>query len=218
MKKNSILLLAIGLLVSACLPAPAQPTTPANPQSDVDLAATAVALAATMSAQTLAALPSATPVPTEVVMQEPSETSTLAFETPPDASSLTGTPDDTIAATATATITATPGVSKPPTVTLTSTLGPLQAGSVPAGTDYSPVKLINKANRQAYISLYWTGKDGTEAFFGYPVHGQTKVKIPAGRYSYVAWVGGKQMTGSFKLDNSGSATITLYKDKVSINN
>ena len=43
-----------------------------------------------------------------------------------------------------------------------------------------------------------------------------KVSAPAGKYSFVVWAGGRQLLGTFGLDNQEDITITIYKDRVTI--
>ncbi|MFT3893558.1 MAG: LysM peptidoglycan-binding domain-containing protein [Anaerolineales bacterium] len=90
-------------------------------------------------------------------------------------------------------------------------------GVAPSGTARADVKLSNKSKAQAYISLQGTTKDGTDVIREYPVDGTFEVSIPAGWYIYVAWVGGKKMEGQFNLVGNANISITLYKDKVVVN-
>ncbi len=87
-------------------------------------------------------------------------------------------------------------------------------GTAPIGTAYADIKLSNKSKAQAYISLQGTTKDGTDVIREYPVGGTFEVSVPAGWYIYVAWVGGKKMEGHFNLVGNANISITLYKDKV----
>jgi len=43
-----------------------------------------------------------------------------------------------------------------------------------------------------------------------------RVSAPAGKYTYVAWIGGRQFQGWFSLGKNNEIEITLYKDKVTI--
>jgi hypothetical protein len=69
MKRSILATLLIGALLSACGP---KATPTANP---ADVQSTAVAMAWTMAAQTQAAIPTATPVPTDTPTPLPTETS-----------------------------------------------------------------------------------------------------------------------------------------------
>jgi hypothetical protein len=70
---------------------------------------------------------------------------------------------------------------------------------------------------EAYISLQCTTNDGYVTIIEYPVGGSTvNTSAPAGRYVYVAWVGGQKFTGNFKLGKLQDLTIIMYKDRVAI--
>jgi len=112
----------------------------------------------------------------------------------------------------------TPALGGYPTSTPTDLMVTRQAGGIPAGTKYAQIKLINKSKRQTYISLHWHYDDKTIAYFEYPVSGTVSDKIPTGRYTYVAWVGGKKMTGSFHMNSNNGVTIVIYKDRIAIQN
>jgi len=102
-------------------------------------------------------------------------------------------------------------------VTATETLHPRFFGTLPPALPSGKVKLINKSKVEAYISLYCTTVDDYTTIIEYPVAGRMNVSAPAGKYTYVAWVGGRQMQGSFSLGKGNEVEITLYKDKVTIN-
>ena len=69
----------------------------------------------------------------------------------------------------------------------------------------------------AYISLQCTTRDGYVTVIEYPVGGsRVSTSAPAGRYVYVAWIGGKKFSGNFKLDKSQEVIIRMYKDHVEI--
>ncbi|HEU0295051.1 MAG TPA: LysM peptidoglycan-binding domain-containing protein [Anaerolineales bacterium] len=91
---------------------------------------------------------------------------------------------------------------------------PLSYGTVPANTPKGVIKLSNRAKAEVYVSFQGTTSDGSRIIKEYPVSGSKTVKIPAGRYSYVAWVGGTQFTGEFKLGATTDVTITFYIDRV----
>jgi len=48
----------------------------------------------------------------------------------------------------------------------------------------------------------------------YPVSGTMNVRVPAGWYNYVAWVGGQKFTGGFNLVGDSDHSITFYSNKV----
>ena len=87
-------------------------------------------------------------------------------------------------------------------------------GTVPANTQKGTVKLTNSANGEVYVSLQGTTADGFSVINEYWVNGSMKVHVPAARYFYVAWVGGKKFTGSFNLGGEGDRSITFYAQKV----
>ena len=99
-------------------------------------------------------------------------------------------------------------------VTPTPTSSQLSYGSVPAGTPYGKIQLSNKANGDVYVSLQGTTRDGVSVINEYPVDGTMNVKIPAGWYTYVAWVGGKKFEGQFNLGGDSDHSITFYSNKV----
>lgn len=91
---------------------------------------------------------------------------------------------------------------------------PLSYGTVPPGTPYGAIKLSNKANAEVYVSLQGTTRDGIDVINEYPVSGTMNVKVPAGWYIYVAWVGGQKFEGQFNLGADSNHSITFYINKV----
>ena len=98
--------------------------------------------------------------------------------------------------------------------TPTETPVSLSYGSVPAGTPYRKIKLSNKAKTEVYVSLQGTTRDGFHVINEYPVGGTMEVKVPAGWYIYVAWVGGRKFDGQFKLGGGSDHSITFYRDRI----
>jgi hypothetical protein len=225
MKRISLLVIVLSLMTGACLPAPAQPdASSATAPPEVDLEATA----AILSQQTLQALPSFTALPsnTPVVVVE---TSTETLQ------NLTGSPTVTMAntgtlvpgaSTATAGTTVTlvtstvPAASITPnplmSATLTGTAHPQHYGTMPPYLPFGQITLINKSKAEVYISLQCTTKDGFVSIYETPVSGQTRIKVPAGKYTYVAWVGGRQIVGKFSLGIDGNLKIKIFKDHLEI--
>lgn len=199
--KKFVLATLAALLIGACgfLPTPANPT----PTGIIE---------------------SPTTVPTQTDTAQSTETSAPATETftsTPDVPILNPTitpipPENLTTTPATATsgiVTETPtAVSFPSSATPSPTLGVLTYGTLPPAVPYNTIKLVNKAKAEAYISLQQ--QDGKGAIIEYPVRGQVSVDIPIGQYIYVAWVGGKKMTGSFKMGAFDTVTIFLYKDRI----
>jgi len=223
MKRLFIIIITVTMLVSACLPDFLQPAQPEVPQATStfqelftqtsvptvidetstplmsDGSPTAILETGTSISITLESLPTSTIDPLITPQSEvPTATPTLT-EIPPSETS-----------------TSTPGGY--PTVTPTDLMVTRQAGIIPAGTKYAQVKLINKSKSQTYISLHWNYDNKTIAYFEYPVGGTVSDKIPVGRYTYVAWVGGRKMTGSFRMELGLGVTITIYKDRIVIKN
>jgi hypothetical protein len=100
---------------------------------------------------------------------------------------------------------------------MTPTLGVLTYGTLPPAVPFSNVTLINRSKRQAYISLQVVTAQGGPTIIEYPVRGQIKIQAPTGQYLYVAWVGGREMVGEFRLHKDQDLSIILYKDRVEIN-
>jgi hypothetical protein len=225
MKRNLSLALAVSFLLSACaLPFPQVAPAPATP---IDLAATAnVFVQQTLLAQpSPTSNPSKTPVVTTPSLTIPPPTATgSATETQnPDLLTLTATlgtgtvQASTSAITATGTLlSATPTGTQNPSIgaTPTQTLHPRFYGTVPPDKPFGKITLSNKAKAEAYISLQCEDRDGKVTILEYPVRGQFDVKAPAGSYLFVAWVGGRKMTGTFHLGSNNDITIKLYRNKV----
>ena len=225
MKKMLFLLTALCFTLSACIPAVLQPqaASPA-PASEINIQATVAA----QVEQTIQALPSPTLAPsnTPVVMTATSApTQTLVIPT----STATQTPTlQTVTATlGTGTVTLTVGAAG--TLPFTATSNP-SVGVTPTGTSHyqyygtmppnlpsGKVVLSNMSKTDAYISLQCTTRDGYVTVIEYPVGGsRISTSAPAGRYVYVAWIGGKKFSGNFKLDKSQEVIIRMYKDRVEI--
>jgi LysM repeat protein len=96
----------------------------------------------------------------------------------------------------------------------TEELVPRSYGTVPPGFPTGKVKLINSANAEVYVSLQGTTSDDVRVINEYPVSGSMNVKVPAGWYIYVAWVGGQKFSGEFKLGGDSSHTLIFYINKV----
>jgi hypothetical protein len=232
MKKIFFLMIALGLLMSACGTS-AKPSVPAgagsaaapagaavnpSPVAAVDLEATA----AFMVQQTLQAMPTPTLMP--------SATPVIFTETPAATSTLAATPTLPTTAIATQnpillTLTATLGTGTPaatealPTATLdlstpTETAYPRTYGTMPPKVPSGQIYLTNKAKSDATISLQCTRLDGGTTIIEYPVAGTIKVHAPAGGYHYVVWVGGKKYVGNFRLRAGEEAAVIIYKDHV----
>ncbi len=223
--KKLILFFSVAVLVIACLPAPAQSEdTNPSPIPDEILRETA----AVLSQQTLqaaiptdTALPSETPVivtPTLTATQPtPTETinpvlltltATLLAGTPTAGTAIAGS-ESAASSTPSATTVASTGP-------ITGSPEPLFYGTLPPNLPYGTVELFNRSLVEVYISLRCVTKDGYVTIIEYPVKKQVTASAPAGKYTYVAWVGGQKFQGSFSLNKDGFITITFFNDKVNV--
>lgn len=217
MKRTAILVLSTVFVLSACIPLPflQQPTVaPA-----VDAQTTDAAMAATFAAETLSALPTPT-VFTATNTLVPTVTDTDS-PTATEIATDTLTPDPNITATETmlttiGTVTGTLPTAIQVVTTATETSHPRFFGTLPPALPYGNVKLGNKAKVDVYVSLQCKTLDGYTTIIEYPVFGSFSVSAPAGKYTYVAWVGGRQFQGSFHLSKGEELSITFNKDKVTI--
>ncbi len=214
MKRLAIGVLALSAALGACAPNFA-------PLSGPDAEATAAAANSVYVAQTMAALPTPTVLPTSTpVISTPSLTATPVTPTTTVTatavtSSVTVTVTGTINASATSTVTGTP---PPGTVTITPTdpMVPRFYGTQPPYIHYGRIKLVNQSKSQVYVSFQCTTPEGYYVIVEYPVGGTVKVSVPAGRCIYVAWVGGRQFEGSFGLGRFEELTMTFKKNSVNI--
>jgi hypothetical protein len=225
MKRLFFVFAMLSLMLSACLPAFSQPQENPTPVSEADLQSTA----AVLSQQTLQALPTATTLPSETpVIFTPSQAATqpTATETVnPVLLTLTATLLAGTSTTGTQTaITGTPstqgatGASSATNVSpaLDGTPRPLFYGTLPPDLPSGTLSLFNKSHVDAYVSLRCVTKDGYVTILEYPVKKNFNTSAPAGKYTYVAWVGGRQFDGSFTLDQDGFITITFFKDRINV--
>lgn len=221
MIKRILFVVALGSFLSACLPAFSESQSGPTPVPDEVLRLTAAAL----SEQTLAALPTQSPIPTEtpvILSPEPTATQPSPTETEnPVLLTLTAT---LLAATSTP---GTPGAETPggsetavASGQAAATSGtPFSGGAVGTQAPFLPygtIKFFNKSDADAYISLRCVTREGYVTLLEYPVNKNLSISAPAGSYTYVAWVGGAQFDGSFKMDKDGFVTITFYKNRINI--
>lgn len=230
MKRTGVCLLVMAFFMSACIPA-----LPSLQQPDgapaVDIQATDAALALTLAVETLNALPTPTlepatdtPAPTVTFTESATVTATATNSLTPDpnasaTNTLTPNPNATGTATGTsvtATVTATGTLTTPFTPTATETLYARFYGTLPPAIPYGKVSLINRSKSEVYISMNCTTVDGYTTIIEYPVPKGMRVSAPAGSYTYVAWVGGRQFQGSFSLGKNNEVAITFMKDKVTV--
>jgi len=215
MKKMFFLFTMLSFILSACVPAilqQPQATSPA-PISEADIQATV----AIQVEQTIQSLPSPTLAPsnTPVVMTATNTPMQATSTSTPVLSTLTATTVTLATGTALTLPSSTAGLA----VNMTSTGTPYYqyAGTMPPDLPYGNITLINMSKTDASISLRCTTKDGYVTNIDYPLGGSTvDDSIPAGSYTYVAWVGGKQFTNSFKLSKFQDLKFIIYKDRIEI--
>lgn len=87
-------------------------------------------------------------------------------------------------------------------------------GTAPEGTPTGKVRLINNANAEVYVSLQGETNDGVTVINEYPVDESMTVNVPAGWYTYVAWVGGQKFVGNFTLRGDSNPSIKFYINRV----
>jgi hypothetical protein len=215
---------ALCFTVSACT-APATPQAGPPPLSEADIQATV----AFQVEQTLQSLPTPTLAPnnTPVVM---TSTSTPTQAVPTFAPTETQNPTlltltatlgtGTVVGTAgTLPFTATPSLTPNPafSVTPTETNRYQYYGTMPPNLPFGNISMINKSKAEAYISLQCTTPDKYLTVIEYPVgRARISTNAPAGKYLYVAWVGGRKLTGNFRLDKLQDLNLTIYRDRVEI--
>ena len=233
MKKLFFLVTVLSLVLSSCLPAILQPqAAPPTPTENL------VATADFFSQQTLQALPTQTVVPsitpvitTPTTTETPTQATTPTETQNPVLLTLTatlgtgtvavGSETSLLGTTGTAIlpITTTPSVTPNPafSITPTGTAHPQHSGTMPPNLPFGEIKLVNKSKAEVYISLRCVTKDDFVTIIEYPVKGTVITRALAGQYTYVAWVGGRKIVGSFSLGKSQDLTLKIYKDRVEIN-
>lgn len=232
MKKFSRLVFVFAIFLGACSPAATQPSA-ANPTpiSEAALQATA----AILSQQTLQSMPTATAAPSNTpVVTTPTNTAIQATPTEtqnPILLTLTATlgtgtvAPGTEAAAGTvipgdATVTpanGTPSNTPNPLVSSTpSTPHPQFYGTLPPNLPYGNILLTNQAEAEVYISLRCVTANGNVTILEYPVKKMTDVDAPVGKYTYVAWVGGREFTGAFSLSGEKTLKIDFFKTRVTV--
>jgi LysM repeat protein len=91
----------------------------------------------------------------------------------------------------------------------------LSYGTVPLGSPTGKIYLSPKTSADIYVSLQGTTRDGINFIREYTVNDPMTVKVPAGWYTYVAWVGGLKFEGQLNLSIDGARSILFYDKKVS---
>lgn len=230
----------VAILINACIPGLPSLQQPEQAAA-VNIQETDEALAATLAVETLNALPTPTLEPaTDTALASAtgsgtvSPTVTQSMTIDPNASptesptldpNATATPTGTLETSTITNTAVTPIVTNtgtPSTSTQSLTPSPTETlyarfyGTLPPHIPFGKIKLVNKAKVEVYISLHCTTIDGFTTIIEYPVSGSFRISAPAGKYSYVAWVGGKKLLGTFRLGKNGEKDITIFKDKVTI--
>ncbi|MGA7193172.1 MAG: hypothetical protein WBW94_06025 [Anaerolineales bacterium] len=199
MKRLIVLVLAFGL--TACLPAsPNQTKIISTPSSTPDILSTAEALAGTLVVETMQSLPTPTIAATVITTFTTSPSSTPTGLTP------------TAFATQTVTVT---GISTQ-MVTATATSGPISIDKLPPGAVYGKIAVQNSSGKPADISLHCTTVQGYYVVLEFTGVSNLTTKAPTGSYTYVVYVGGKQIIGGFAYNTTSKLTITIYTDHVAI--
>lgn len=170
---ETILLIA---LLAGCAPA-ATPTA--------DTASTTVSMALTMLAQTQAAQPTFTPIPTETPLPPPTFTPTLA-------------------------VIATVPPTSTPTLSASDCNHPLGSWEGPSTTFI----LDNDTKENIVLSLSVVTKQGECGYMGWSYKKSISVTVPFGCYYAFAYVGNKNtVSGSF-CANSGNWSIVVKNDRI----
>ncbi len=150
------------------------------------------------------------------------------------------------AATATSTVTSSPEPSLTPTLaptptftpipTFTPTSGPVvvtgtpnavvnltvvpgesvSLDKLPANTIYEVIVINNQSGTQVDISLHCTTIHGLQTVLEYNHVKHLIIQAPQGYYVYVAYVGGKMLSGGFSFLTQSKRSITIYRDRVVI--
>lgn len=93
----------------------------------------------------------------------------------------------------------------------------LSYGTVPAKASTRTINLINYANADVYVSFQGTTTtDKVNVIYEYSVNESRTVSVPVGQYHYVAWVGGQQFVGDFKLREGVTLSMKFYPDRVNV--
>jgi hypothetical protein len=220
LKKLHFVVLIATAVLTGCLPAFLQPS--ADPAQRPDMEAT-IAAGLTVAAQTLELQATPTLVPSATRTASATHTSTAPPSAVPTGSeTLTATVFTTLTTGTAVTptnVTGTPSTPLLPTSASgspTPTLYPRFFGTLPPAIPSGSLKIINRSKSEVYISLQCITTDGQISILEYPVPRRLEIRAPAGKYTYVAWVGGKKMSGQFSLARSNEKTITIFKDRIAI--
>lgn len=190
MKKLFLLIILFAILLSGCSPAESIP-----PTATVDIPGTTEALAGTIVAGTLTAMPTNTAPPTETP---------LPTETLPPTATETETP------------TSTPTIA----ATLPPFYGEFAPAGLPAGVDKGLVKVSNETKiKTVSLNIQGTTAQGERPYYYRWTFSESSYvfSLPFGTYNYVIFVGEKLMySGAFRIYNYDKTTIFIRDGKVVI--
>lgn len=187
--KRFLLIATLLALLTAC---GGQAQTPAP---TVDVQATISSLSGTMTAGTLTAQPTETPLPTSTFTPEPTATFTITPE--PTA---TFTPE--------------------PTATLPPFYGEFIPAGLPAGVNKGYILFENETKiSPVHLNIHGTTAQGERPYY-YKWTFDTRQHrhyLPFGTYDYVIFLGDKKIfSGSVRINNSDKTTFFIKDDKVVI--
>jgi hypothetical protein len=217
--KRAVFSVALILMTAACLPLTPAPATPTPPV--VDNAGTAESMLKTAVAQTLAVLPTDTPLSAVSSATSTFTSAPEALPTETDTMTATLAAVDPTLVVPTGTFEAVTGTTVPENLpvgsaTTTHTPAVLTYGTLPPAVPFAYVTLVNRAKTQAYISLQVVTAEGGPTIIEYPIRGRIKIQAPIGQYLYVAWVGGRKIVGEFRLHHEDDLEILLYRDRIEV--
>jgi hypothetical protein len=188
MMKNYLLLaLLLVLLCAGCAPA-----VKVTPSATFDIPATTEALAGTIVAGTLTAMPTRTPPPTQT------ETPIPPTETP---------------------LPPTETASPSPTLTPEPFFGTLAAAGLPNNGKMGFIKVDNNSDFMPItLTIQGVTASGEKPIYiAYKIERSFTFEIPFGSYTYVVDLAGKRtLSGDFRINNYDKTTINIQNNKVII--
>lgn len=216
MSRTTGIALSLAIFLNACIPALPfiQPATPTQ------VMATDQVAPATLTTETPIPTGSATVAPSVTLLVSSAASTGTATGTEPVPENPTATETTVLVQESgtqpTAIQTNSPSSATGSDPAATETLHPRFFGTLPPAISFGKIKLVNKAKAEVYVSLQCTTQEGMSTILEYPVKGTFRISAPSGRYVYVVWAGGRQMSGSFSLHKAQEITLTVFKDKVTI--
>jgi hypothetical protein len=107
----------------------------------------------------------------------------------------------------------------PPEVDTFRTSTPVTSVSIdklPSNTVYKPVHVQNLSREQVDLTFQCTTIKGLETIIQYGNIKNLFTNLPEGNYSYVFFVGGRQLIGGFSFITATKLFIIIYKDRVAV--